>query len=187
MISRPAIISGGAAPSSKGGRRALGGRQPEVSDGVLTCQACGAINEHYTIQCPQKATHLRGDGLECMRRYREQGTVCEICKMPGHEMKHHLMASRDYGANQTKSMFPISRINSGKMPEPEEASNPTKDQIKGSKRGKTSHPAGVLINLLRRPKFQQDMKRRAHQAQSVGMQFIRESASTTTPRTSVKI
>lgn len=97
--SRGDMIGGGSgktAGGKGGGKRSKGPKVPEVQGDTLTCSYCQAINEHFTSDCPQQSACKRGHEDEHMRQYRATGKVCETCRRPGHEMKHHLMAIQDY-------------------------------------------------------------------------------------------
>ena len=64
--------------------------------GSLQCSHCQQVDNHYSVVCPQRAADVRGDTAECMKRFSSSGTRCTICKQPGHEQRHHIMAISDY-------------------------------------------------------------------------------------------
>ncbi len=63
---------------------------------ALVCSYCHVADDHFVQGCPKKAAEVRGEYDTLMARYRASGLICPICKTPGHEQKHHMLALNDY-------------------------------------------------------------------------------------------
>ena len=62
------MVSGARQPNHGGG--AVGGTGGGPRGATITCGHCHATDNHYMINCPQKAAETRGEYEGCMSRYK---------------------------------------------------------------------------------------------------------------------